>query len=95
MRIRLDAPEEDLAFQISQGYVSKIVTTFVAFLGLELQPFIYWPIPDETLSYKHPHFSGTFNKCEGIGDCVSKNFSIRKIPVHSTNPIAPTKVPIQ
>ena len=42
MRIRLDAPEEDLAFifQISQGYISKIIITFILFLGLELQPFI-------------------------------------------------------
>ena len=79
-RIRLDAPEEDLAFrfQISQGYVSKIVTTFIAFLGLELQPFIYWPTPDETLSYKHPHFSGTFNKCEGIGDCTEQKLQHSK-----------------
>ena len=24
------------------------------------------------MSYKHHHFSGTFNKCEGIGDCTEQ-----------------------
>ena len=33
---------------------------------------IYWPTPEQTLSYKHPHFSGDFNKFEGIGDCTEQ-----------------------
>ena len=55
MRIRLDSPLEDLSFrfQMSAANVSKIITTFLAFLSLELEPIIYWPTPDETLSYKH------------------------------------------
>ena len=38
------------------------------FLARELKPLIYWPTPEETLSYKHPHFSGYFNKVERIGE---------------------------
>ena len=70
MRIRLDSPVEDLAFrfQISAGHASKIITIFISFISLELEPLIYWPTPDETLAYKHHHFTGLFNKCEGIGD---------------------------
>ena len=75
MRIRLDSPLEDLAFrfQISAGLASKTITTFISFLSLELEPLIYWPTPDETLAYKHHHFTGLFNKCEGIGDCTEQN----------------------
>ena len=74
MRIRLDSPIEDLSFrfQMSPANVSKIITTFLAFLSLELEPLIYWPTPDEILSYKHKHFLGTFNRCEGIGDCTEQ-----------------------
>ena len=63
MRISLDSPLEDLScrFQMSPANVSKMITTFFAFLSLELEPLIYWPTPDETLSYKHKHFLGTFN----------------------------------
>ena len=70
MRIRLDAPVEDLAFRfgISPAHTSNIITTFLIFLSLELKPLIYWPTPEETMSYQHSHFSGTFNKVEGIGD---------------------------
>ena len=72
MRIRLDCPVENLAYRfgVSPSLATSIVTTFIIFLSLELKPLIYWPSPDETLSYTHPHFSGTFNKCEGIGDCT-------------------------
>ena len=82
--ICLDSPVEDLAFrfQISAGHASKIITTFISFLSLELEPLIYWPTPDETLAYKHHHFTGLFNKCEGIGDCTEQNIQ------HSSNPNA-------
>ena len=84
MRIRLDPPVEDLAFrfQISAGHASKIITTFISFISLELEPLIYWPTPDETLAYKHHHFTGLFNKCEGIGDCTEHNIQ------HYSNPNA-------
>ena len=64
MRIRLDAPVEDLAFRfgMSSAHASNIITTFILFLSLELEPLIYWPTVEETLSYTHPHFAGSFHK---------------------------------
>ncbi len=74
MRIRLDAPVEDLAFRfgMSSAHASNTITTFILFLSLELEPLIYWPTAEETLSYTHPHFAGNFHKCEGIGDCTEQ-----------------------
>ena len=74
MRIRLDSPVEDLAFRfkISASHVSRILTTFITLLARELEPLIYWPTPDETLAFTHPHFSGDFNKVECIGDCTEQ-----------------------
>ena len=37
-------------------HASNIFTTFIDFLSLELEPIIYWPTSEETLSYTHPHF---------------------------------------
>ena len=87
MRIRLDAPVEDIAFrfEISAGHASSILTTMICFLGLELKPLIYWPTPHETLSCEHSHFGGTFHKCEGIGDCTEQKIE------HSKNVIAHIK----
>ena len=69
MRFRLDAPVEDLAFRfgMSSAHASNIITTFILFLRLELEPTV-----EETLSYTHPHFAGSFHKCEGIGDCTEQ-----------------------
>ena len=80
MRIRLDCPVEDIAFRfgISPSLATSIITTFLIFLGLELKPLIYWPSPGETLSYTHRHFAGTFNKCEGIGDCTEQHIEHSK-----------------
>ena len=74
MRIHLDSPVEDLAlrFGIAAGHASNICTTFIGLLARELEPLIYWPTPEETLSFKHPDFSGEFNKAEGIGDCTEQ-----------------------
>ncbi|XP_065055340.1 uncharacterized protein LOC135683887 [Rhopilema esculentum] len=74
MRIRLDPPIEDLAFRfkISASHASKICTTFFVLLARQLEPLIYWPTPEETLAFKHPHFSGDYNKFEGIGDCTEQ-----------------------
>ena len=84
MRIRLDCPVEDLAFRfgVSVSLATSIITTFIVFLSLELKPLIYWPTPDQTISYKHFHFNGTFDKCEGIGDCTEQWIE------HSKNPDA-------
>ena len=81
MRVRLDCPVEDLAFRFGVS-VSLATSTFIVFLSLELKPSIYWPTPDETISYKHLHFNGTFDKCEGIGDCTEQWIE------HSKNPDA-------
>ena len=80
MKIRLNLPIEDLGFRfnIHTSHASNIITTFICFLGLELKPFIYWPTPAETLSFKHPHFAGTLNSCEGIGDCVEQEIEHSK-----------------
>ena len=82
MRIRLDYPVEDLAFRfdVSVSLAASTITTFIVFLNLEPKPLIYWPTPDETISYKHFHFNETFNKCEGIGDCTEQWIE------HSKNP---------
>lgn len=84
MRIRLDCPVEDLAFRfgVSPSLATSIITTFIIFLSLELNPLIYWPTPEETEAYKHAHFKGTFNLCEGIGDCTEQYIQ------HSKNPDA-------
>ena len=81
MRIRLDFPVEDLAFRfgVSVSLVTSIITT-VIFLSLELKPLIYWHTPDETISYKHFHFNGTFDKCKGIGDCTEQWIEHSKHP---------------
>jgi hypothetical protein len=41
-------------------------------LSRELEPLIYWPTPEETLSFTHPHFIGDFVYVEGIGDCTEQ-----------------------
>ena len=71
MRICLDSPIEDLAFRfkISAGYASKIFTTITIFFRQRINTIAFLAKPEQTLSYKHPHFSGDFNKVEGIGDC--------------------------
>ena len=80
MRIRLDSPIKDLAFrfEISAGYASKVFTTITIFLARELKSLIY----EQTMSYKHPHFSGDFNKVKGIGDCTGQSIQ------RSSNPKA-------
>ena len=74
MPIRLDYPTEDSAFQckIFAGYESKIFTTIITFLAEKLKQFVYWSTPEQTLSYKHSHFSLDYRKVEGIGDCTEQ-----------------------
>ena len=73
-----------MCISISAGYMSKIFTTITFFLVRELKPLIYWLTPAQTLSYKHPHFSGDFNKVEGIGTLLSdgcKNHQTLKLSI--------------
>ena len=75
MCIHLDSPIEDLAFwfKIFAGYASKFFTSItIFFLARELKPLIYWPTPEQTLSYKQPHFSGDFTKINKVGDCTEQ-----------------------
>ncbi|XP_065654460.1 uncharacterized protein LOC136081105 [Hydra vulgaris] len=74
MRIRLDSPLQDLAFRfkISVSHASRILTTFITLLARELEPIIYWPTPEETLNFTHPHYIGDFVYVEGIGDCTEQ-----------------------
>ncbi|XP_047140967.1 uncharacterized protein LOC124816018 isoform X1 [Hydra vulgaris] len=72
--IRLDSPLQDLAFRfkISVTHASRILTTFITLLARELEPLIYWPAPEGTLNFTHPHFNGDFVYVEGIGDCTEQ-----------------------
>ena len=75
MPIRLYFPIGNLPFQfkIPAGYASNFFATITVFLIRKLKPLIYWRTPEQTLSYKHLHFSGDFNKIEeGIGDCTKQ-----------------------
>ena len=80
MRIRRDCPVEDLAFRFGVSLAASIITTFIVFLSLELKPLVYWLAPDGTISYKHFHFNGTFDKCEGIGDRIEQWIENWKTP---------------
>ena len=45
------------------------------FLGMELQPLIYWPAVEETLSYTPICFVGKLKKVEGIIDCTEQRIT--------------------
>ena len=74
MRIWLDSTVEDLAFRfkVSLSHASRKLTTHIVLLVRELSPLIYWPTPEETLAFKHHHFSGEYNRVEAIGDCTEQ-----------------------
>ena len=75
MPIRLYFPIGNLPFQfkIPAGYAYNFFATITVFLIRKFKPLIYWRTPEQTLSYKHLHFSGDFNKVEeGIGDCTKQ-----------------------
>ena len=42
-------------------------TTITIFFSQRIKSLIHWPAPEQTLSDKHPYFSGDFNKVERIG----------------------------
>ena len=77
MRIRLDLKIDDLAFRfcISSAHASNIVTTMISFLSRELEPFIYWPTPEQTVAYNSKRFTGNLAKVEGIIDCTEPKIS--------------------
>lgn len=77
MRIRLDLKIEDLAFRfgLSKSYTSSILSTMYTFLARELEPIIYWPSKQQTLSYNSTQFKGELSKVEGIIDCTEQKIS--------------------
>ena len=74
MKVRLDLHVEDLSFTfgLCKASVSRIISTWIPFLGMELQPLIYWPTVEETLSYTPICFVGNLKKVDGIIDCTEQ-----------------------
>lgn len=64
-----------LGFCISSAHASNIVTTMISFLSRELEPFIYWPTPEQTVAYNSKRFTGNLAKVEGIIDCTEPKIS--------------------
>lgn len=71
MKLRVNSLEEDLAlrFGISTSLVSCIWSTWIPFLGLELQPLINWPAVDAISSY-YPKCFTKFGHVQAIIDCT-------------------------
>ena len=88
MRTSTDSPIADLAFRfkISAGHASKFFRTIVIFFTQRINTINFLAKPEPTLSYKHPHFSGDFNKVEGIGACNEQRIQ------RSSNPKAQYQV---
>ena len=74
MRIRLYLKIDDLAFRfgVSSVHASNIVTTMISFLSRELEPLLYCPTPEESITYTSKHFPGNLAKMEGIIDCTEQ-----------------------
>ena len=70
MKLRLNPIEDDLAqrFQISRGSVSSILTTWICFLGLELEGLVCWPSPQNILK-SYPACFKRFGTVIAILDC--------------------------
>ena len=77
MKVRLDLHVEDLSFRfgLCKASVSRIISTWIPFLGMELQPLIYWPTVEDTLSYTPICFVGNLKKVEGIIDCTEQRIA--------------------
>ena len=78
MKVRLDLHVEDLSFRfcLCKASVSRIISTWIPFLGMELQPLIYWPAVEETLSYTPICFVGKLKKVEiRIIDCTEQRIA--------------------
>lgn len=71
VRLRQGLSEEDLAFRmkVSQATVSRIVSTWIAFLSKELSSLIYWPTGLENSSY-YPECFKNYPNVKAIIDCT-------------------------
>ena len=71
VRLRLGLTELDLAFRfkVSQSTVSNIWSTWIPFLGKELQPLIFWPTQEQN-NRNYPNCFKMFQNTIGIIDCT-------------------------
>ena len=71
VRLRVGLTEKDLAFRfgISQAAVSQMCTTWISFLGKELQGLIFWPNKEQVKQY-HPKCFHKYDNVIGIIDCT-------------------------
>ena len=78
MKLRLNLHTDDLAFRfsVSVSSFSLIISTWMGFLGRELEPLLYWPTEEETLSYTPKCFVGNLKKFEGIIDCTKQHIAM-------------------
>ena len=70
-RIRAGLTKEDLAFRfgISQGTISKILSTWIPFLGKEMSCLIHWPTREQNNKF-YPKCFKKFPNIIGIIDCT-------------------------
>ena len=71
MKLKQGLTEEDLSFRfkISQSACSQILSTWIPFLGLELEPFLYWPTQSEIQNY-YPDCFSEYPNVRAILDCT-------------------------
>ena len=71
VRLRLSLTELDLAFRfkVSQSTVSNIWSTWIPFLGKELQPLIFWPTQEQN-NGNYANCFKMFQNTIGIIDCT-------------------------
>ena len=51
----------------------EVLLVFICIhLDSPIEDLAFWPTPEQTLSYKHPHFSGDFTKINKVGDCTEQ-----------------------
>ena len=71
LRLRVDLPEQDVAFRfdISQALVSRILVTRISFLARELSCLIYWPDREYFQRY-YPQCFQKYKNVIGIIYCI-------------------------
>ena len=84
MKLKLNLLNEDLAFRfdISPALVSRIITTWIIFLGLELQQLIVWPKFDVLKQY-YPKCFDAYDTVCCIIDCTE--VSIQRCSLAESN----------
>ncbi|XP_068707676.1 uncharacterized protein [Montipora foliosa] len=77
MKLRLNLHTNDLAFRcsVSVPSLSCIMSTWIGFLGREVELLLYFPSEEETLSYTPKCFVGNLKKVEIIIDCTEQRIA--------------------